>query len=323
MNAVVMVALVSFTTVHAFAIPTPRHTTSTAVGTNQKHVESISSTAISAVSVGQYAMASLLPASLGLWRTGYAVSYGYGGAMLSTGLLHLLSNAGNLSKLQQCHVALYALYGMRLVGFLLHREIKLPVEIHKMARRPASLLQRMKRLPVIIGCSVLYACMSAGPMQTLALTTTSTTSSTVSNITNTLLLLIGLGGFALGAVGDWYKCKVKARDGPQTLVTTGPFAIFRHPNYTGEMIGWTCTCLLLPLLNVVASGSCIRRKVIPWLLSSIVGWAGIVFAVLIGEATIGLEQQQFETYGGTPEYEKWIQTSWSGPMLGKQVTRNP
>jgi hypothetical protein len=28
-----------------------------------------------------------------------------------------------------------------------------------------------------------------------------------------------------------------------------------------------------------------------------------------------LEQKQKEKYGGTPEYEEWIKSSWSGPML--------
>ena len=41
-----------------------------------------------------------------------------------------------------------------------------------------------------------------------------------------------------------------------------------------------------------------------------------MFQVLIGEGTVELEQKHKEKYGGTPEYEEWIKTSWSGPMLG-------
>jgi len=75
-NAVVMIVvltLVSSTTVSAFTIPTlaARHTTG---GAHQRIESKPSTLAVSAVSVGQYAMASFLPTSLGLWRTGYTVA---------------------------------------------------------------------------------------------------------------------------------------------------------------------------------------------------------------------------------------------------------
>jgi steroid 5-alpha reductase family enzyme len=258
--------------------------------------------------LGSFAAAAFLSSCSGLWRTGYAVSYGYGGVMLSSGLIQLFAAAGKTSRAAlplQLHAALYVLYGVRLCWFLLHREIALPVEIHQMKRRDAAFSERLKRLPVITGCSVLFFCMAAAPMRILALTNPS------GNALTTATLAVGFLGFSLAAVGDWYKCKIKARDGPDTLVTSGPFRYFRHPNYTGEMILWTCVCLLMPLVSV---GGNIRRT-IPWLLSSFVGWAGMVFPVLIGEATVGLEQKQKEKYGGTPEYEEWIKSSWSGPML--------
>merc|ERR1711862_88033 len=165
----------------------------------------------------------------------------------------------------------------------------------------------------ITGCSVLYFCMAAGPMRTLAsMNQKSNGKAPIMVVT----LVVGFAGFLLAAVGDWYKCKIKARDGPQKLVTSGPFCYFRHPNYTGEVIGWTCLCLLIPLISIEGSNI---RSVIPWLTSSIVGWAGIVFAVLIGEATVGSEKKHKAKYGGTPEYEEWIKNSWSGPMLGGSV----
>ena len=38
--------------------------------------------------------------------------------------------------------------------------------------------------------------------------------------------------FGVAGFSDLYKSFVKARQGPDTLVTTGPFRWFRHPNYT-------------------------------------------------------------------------------------------
>lgn len=139
------------------------------------------------------------------------------------------------------------------------------------------------------------------------------------SVANTAALAIGFSGMLLAAVGDWYKSKIKVRDGADTLVTSGPFRYFRHPNYIGEMIGWTSLCLLTPALSCLGSSSNLRRM-IPLLLSSIVGWAGMIFAVLGAETTAGLEKKQREKYGGTPEYEAWVKTSWSGPLAGKANT---
>ena len=50
-----------------------------------------------------------------------------------------------------------------------------------------------------------------------------------------------------------------------------------------------------------------------WVAASLFGWVGIFF-VLAGEAAAGLEKKQREKYGGTPEYEAWIKTSWAGPV---------
>jgi len=264
--------------------------------------------------LGPLAAASLLPSLLGLWRTGYAVSYGYGGALAACGVLQLFSLRGPSASispsLRRFHAALYVLYGVRLCAFLLHRELTLPVEIHQMKRRDATLKERMGRLPVAVGCSLLYFCMTVAPMRALAATG-------ASGPCISAALGVGAAGFLLAAVGDWYKARTKARDGPDKLVTSGPYRYFRHPNYTGEMLLWTCVCVVAPLLGVFGGGATgSRRAAIPWILSSVLGWAGMVFQVLMGEATKGLERKQREKYGGTPQYEKWIMRSWSGPMLG-------
>ena len=67
--------------------------------------------------------ASFLPTALGLWKTGYAVSYGYGGAMLVAAALYL-RNAAAVS-VAKWHALALLFYGLRLNLFLLYRELAL------------------------------------------------------------------------------------------------------------------------------------------------------------------------------------------------------
>lgn len=129
-------------------------------------------------------------------------------------------------------------------------------------------------------------------------------------------------GFLLGALGDLNKTLGKKWQGEDALITGGIFRFFRHPNYTGEVIGWTASCLagfLAVALKSVKSGggngSCVGclqlwKSMAPYLLLSVLGAAGITF--VLATATTGLEYRQKEKYGDTKEYQRWIETSWVG-----------
>lgn len=245
--------------------------------------------------------------------------------MLASGALQLMAtvakDASSSSAIVAAHSSLYILYGARLCLFLMMRGRRMDF----ISPKDATWKERLKRLPLIVGCAFLYFCMAAAPLRISSCTAAAQVlaeSVSVSSFPKIAALwatvAVGFGGFLLAAIGDWYKSKVKARDGPDKLVTTGPFRYLRHPNYTGEMIGWTCTCLILPILQTGAYTAAVTttvRPIVPWLVCSIVGWFGICFQVLAREATGGLEKKQKEKYGGTPEYEKWVKNSWSGPML--------
>ena len=126
-------------------------------------------------------------------------------------------------------------------------------------------------------------------------------------------MAVAYAGFGLAATGDIVKTVVKAREGKDFLVTGGPFRLLRHPNYTGELVGWSAS-LVAALLAAAKGGPSFARAVAPWIVGSLVGWAGILF-VLAGEATAGLEKKQQEKYGGTEKYEQWVTRTWAGPKL--------
>lgn len=248
--------------------------------------------------------AAVVPSCLGLWKTGYTVSYGYGGAMLAAGA-SMLWGGGGLSALSKAHSAALVFYGLRLNLFLLYRELNLPEDIHQMKRRDATLVARLKRAPVILGCSLLYYLMAA-PLRVTAVAPAASAASAAA-------VAVSFVGFGVAAAGDVIKTIVKAKEGKDFLVTGGPFRWLRHPNYTGELLGWTASTAAA-LIAATSSGGTFARSVAPWLVGSLLGWVGIVF-VLAGEATAGLEKKQMSKYGGTDKYEQWLKTSWSGPMI--------
>ena len=168
----------------------------------------------------------------------------------------------------------------------------------------------MKRAPVLIGCSLLYFLLAAPLRVTAAAPTHS--KALQAAVTCTFL------GFGVAALGDLQKLVTKSMKGKDHLVTGGLYKFLRHPNYTGEVFGWTASFAAALLAasggssGVVAVAKSLLTN--PWVVASGLGWVGIMF-LLAGEASVGLEKKQKEKYGGTPEYEAWVKGSWAGPVF--------
>jgi steroid 5-alpha reductase family enzyme len=139
-------------------------------------------------------------------------------------------------------------------------------------------------------------------------------------------------GFLLGALGDLNKTVGKAWQGEDALITGGIFRFFRHPNYTGEVIGWVSSCLagfLAVLWKTVSISSsavggsnvALWKSMSPYLLTSLMGAIGISFVLVT--ATTGLEFRQKEKYGDTEEYKKWIKKSWVGFQMASKKGKDP
>ena len=98
------------------------------------------------------------------------------------------------------------------------------------------------------------------------------------------------------------------------MVTGCIYRFFRHPNYTGEVIGWTSS-FLAAIVSIFASShgfelNMLLKKLLLPLITSVLGLVGILF-VLLG-ATAGLEKKQKEKYGESDGYRQWVETSWKG-----------
>ena len=242
-----------------------------------------------------------LPTCVGFWKSEYGVSYAYGGATAIMGALVLRAAP---TPLAAAHAAAVLVYGVRLNAFLLWRELNIPrfrEFREKVEARAVSAGGRLKRTPFVLSCAALYACLAAPAIVT--------SSTAATGVLTTALVGVAWFGLLLAASGDLVKSYVKAKEGADVLVTSGPYRYFRHPNYTGEQILWTSSTLAAfasaargGLGALLANGG--------WLGASLFGWAGIFF--VLAQATANLEKKQADRFA---RYEKWRRSSWAGVGL--------
>jgi len=248
--------------------------------------------------------ACTIPTLLGFWRSEYGVSYAYAIATLATGALVIKAAK---TKIAALHAGCLCLYGLRLGLFLVYRELNIQRfrEFRdKIETRAEERGSRISRTPFIMSCSVLYLGLAAPLMITAP--------AAAMNPAAAVAIFCMYAGWAVATIGDLQKSWVKASEGPDALVTSGLYSFFRHPNYTGEMLLWTSS-LAAAVITAAAGGTIVTAA--GWLALAVLGAVGINFVLL--QATAGLEKKQKEKYAGqsSEQYEKWIKTAWSGPML--------
>jgi len=275
---------------------------------------------------------TLLPTCLGYYRYEYGVSYGYGTATAATAFLVLRalgSNGGAIGTAAKIHAAAVVFYGLRLNFFLLYRELFL--ERFRKMRETIEDRQREKedgkgligrianRTPFILGCACMYAGLAAPPLVGAKLIKMGAfPSCDVGMLLYKILVGCTWFGFTLGAIGDFTKTLVKSRKGPEHLVTGGVFRIFRHPNYTGEVIGWSSSFLASLVAVLCANGDKITvlKAIAAYVSLGFAGALGIIF-VLCAAAT-KLEKRQSEKYGEMRKYRDWVSSSWAGPTFSEK-----
>ena len=262
---------------------------------------------------GSLVVANFLPPFLGLLQAEYGVSYGYG---LATAFSGALLFAGNLPMPVALHAGCLCFYGVRLSLFLLYRELciarfrEFRDRIEQRSRDSGS---RWSRVPFLSACAVLYLGLAAPVAMATA----------APSVERFLAYKIAVGlmcsGCLLAALGDFWKSLAKAKRGEDALVTGGPFAIFRHPNYTGEQLLWTAS-FAAGLMAFAAYPSALKALKALWLPTCVasLGYLGIFFVLM--QATRGLEQRQMKNYGGGQAFESWRSRTWGGFSLSQKLS---
>jgi len=221
--------------------------------------------------------------------------------------------------------------GIRVVVFLLYRELctqNMKESVKEIEVKTAERWSRPERTLFLVLCASLYFGLCAPLLLTCHMATTKAVVLPKFVLT-TAKTMVGLmwGGFVFAAVGDFNKSIVKAIKGEYHLVTGGLYALCRHPNYTGDLVGWTSNGILAVLAGGVllgTEGAMPILKLIGYVTASVLGVLLLDF-VLLG-ATNRLEKHQKETHGDSERYKAWVEKTWTGfglPTKNRKVHVEP
>ena len=233
--------------------------------------------------------AALLISSIGFKKYVWFISLGYGFSIAGIGILLLALYGGSLTAGTAVCCALFILYGCRLGGYLLYREVKSSAYNSKMKTeiKDGKSMTFGVKCAIRVTCALLYALQVTPVFYRLA----NGAGTDAWCIAGALIMLFGV---CFESAADIQKQKLK-KINPKRFCDTGLFRIVRCPNYLGEMLFWT---------GVLVSGANVLHGW-QWL-PALLGYFGIVFVMFSGARR--LELRQNKSYGADPEYQAYVKS---------------
>ena len=230
--------------------------------------------------------------SVGFYKFVYFLSIGYGFAVAGAGITVMILALVNgwhtgVAVILIAQTVLFVLYGARLSGFLLVREIK-NASYRKTLKEATG---NDKKMPVFvlffiwIFVSVLYTAQTS-PMFFRFYNGSKDT------VIPAIGCVISLLGLILESVADRQKSAQK-KERPDMVATKGLYKIVRCPNYLGEIVFW---------IGVFVGGVSSYSTAGQWIISSI-ALVCIVFIMFNGAQR--LEKRQMGRYGDNAEYKEY------------------
>lgn len=240
--------------------------------------------------LGIFFVISLVLCLVGFYKYVYFLSIGYGFSVSGIGVALAVMSLMGIFDASLPHYILFALfiiYGIRLSGFLLVREIK-NVAYRKTLKEATGDEKAMPifvKLTIWIFVSILYVA------QTSPVFFRMNNGGEVSAFA-WAGIAICIFGIVLETIADQQKtAQKKAR--PEMVATKGLYKIVRCPNYFGEILFWT---------GIFVSSLDILTGVGQWI-TAIISYIAIVFIMFNGAQR--LEKRQMKRYGDDPEYNEY------------------
>lgn len=226
--------------------------------------------------------------SIGFYKHVYFLSVGYGLAVagIGTALLILYFSSMNVISFLQCAVLI--LYGVRLSGFLIYREMKNAVyrSTLKSVMKNDDDMSFMAKAGIWAGVSFLYAAETSPVLFRLA-------NGSQDLIVPVIGICIALCGLFLETFADHQKTQQKKAD-PHMAAMSGLYRIVRCPNYLGEITFWT---------GVMLGGVTCIQGAVQWIVA--VTAYLMIFGIMVSGA-LRLEKRQNSHYMKYPAYQAYV-----------------
>ena len=244
---------------------------------------------------------ALVVSSVGFYKYVYFISLGYGFSVAAMGvaLFFMYMDVQNIATMAMC--VLFLIYGCRLGGYLLIREIKSASYRSTMKKeiKDGKDMKMVAKVSIWVSCAFLYA-LQVSPL----LFRLTDTERMLANAAYDVVIggpdPVALAGAVIMALGiilesaaDWQKSKQKSVN-PNRFCDKGLYKIVRCPNYLGEVLFWT---------GVFVSGVDIYANAWQWIAAA-TGYICIVYIMFGGARRLELRQNR--NYGEDPEYQAYV-----------------
>ena len=238
--------------------------------------------------LGIFFALSLLVCLCGFKKYVYFMSIGYGFSVAIIGVamaVMTLMGVYTFSIANFIQFALFVLYGFRLSGFLLIREIKNAAYRKTLAEATGAEVPIFVKFFMWVFMGVLYVAQTSGVAFRLF-------NGAESSVCQWVGIVISAFGIILEAVADKQKSAQKA-ERPDMVATKQLYKIVRCPNYFGEILFWT---------GVTVSALDCLVGFWQWF-TVILAYVCIVFIMFNGAQR--LEKRQMARYGESKEYNDY------------------
>ena len=243
---------------------------------------------------------------IGFWKYIYFLSVGYGLSVAAIGITMIIRYefcyGYNLPLIILIQLALFVVYGVRLGGFLLVRELK-NANYRKTledATKTKSGSSNKLPLPVMLCMWVMVAalymvqtCPVYYHIENRAIDYALTSKFWDIEVLALIGVIISFIGILLEAIADKQKSNAK-KVNPKRFCDKGLYRMCRCPNYFGEIVFWT---------GVFVSAVGVLNTWYQWTLAA-VGYLAIIYIMLNGAKR--LEKRQTASYGEDPEFQEYV-----------------
>lgn len=240
-------------------------------------------------------LAAAVISGIGWFKFLYFISVGYGFSVAGCGAVMLVLFSGRMPPESLLLCVLLIVYGCRLSGFLLFREIK--SASYKKALPELTKTSRPVTVPfkfiIWVSVAVLYVMQVSPVFYRLYNAAAAAGGVPADSRWAYAGSAVMAAAILLESTADFQKSRAKKQN-PRRFCDRGLYKLVRCPNYLGEVLFWT-GCFL--------SGIGALRGAGQWLIAAI-GYAAIVYIMFGGARR--LEIRQNKNYGADPEYQAYV-----------------